>query len=122
MRILVDRIIEGNIHYIKAAGKSTEVPPTKNICSGSMYVQVDNGTVQLFDEIDGEWHNFAKFDTGASASASVGSTFNGGFGLGAGLGSTHEEATEEPVEEQPEEDAAEPVEEAAEDEPGEDER
>lgn len=118
MRILVDKIIEGNIRYIKAAGKSTEVPPTKNICSGSMYVQVDNGTVQMFDEIDGEWHDFAKFDTGASASASVGSTFSGGFGLGSGLGSTHEEETEEPVEELPEEE----VEEAAEDEPGEDER
>lgn len=75
MDILYDRVIAGNKHLIKAAGLSTEVPPTTkdgvNLASGSQYAQVDTGTLQMFDGRDGEWHNFAKFDTGAS-SASLG--------------------------------------------------
>lgn len=53
MDILYDRIIEGNKHFIKAAGLSTEVPPTQingaNLASGSQYAQVDTGTIQMFD-------------------------------------------------------------------------
>ena len=95
MRILVDRISEGTMRYIKAAGKSTEAPPTKNICSGSMYVQVDAGKIQMFDEIDSEWHDFAKFDTGASA-ASLGGTLGGGFS--GNPGSDEPDEPETPVE------------------------
>ena len=86
MDILYDRIISGNKHLIKAAGLSTEVPPTamggEKLASGSQYWQVDAGLVQMFDGKDGEWWNFAQFDTGAS-SAYAGSL---GRGLGGGLG------------------------------------
>lgn len=54
MRIIEQRIIEGNIKFVKIAGKSTETPPTAGICSGSMFVQVDAGIVQMFEETDGE--------------------------------------------------------------------
>lgn len=87
MDILYDRIIAGNKHLIKAAGLSTEVPPTtkdgETLASGSQYVQVDAGILQMFDGRDGEWHNFAQFDTGAS-SASVGGGLGGGLGEGLG--------------------------------------
>lgn len=102
MDILYDRVIAGNKHFIKAAGLSTEVPPTQkdgvNLASGSQYVQVDAGTLQMFDGRDGEWHDFAKFDTGTSASASVGGTLGGGLGggLGGNLGGGGNEET--PVE------------------------
>lgn len=47
MDIIYDRIIEGNKHLIKAAGLSTEVPPTtrggEKLASGSQYWQVDSG-------------------------------------------------------------------------------
>jgi hypothetical protein len=90
MDILYDRIIEGNKHLIKAAGLSTEVPPTTRggvlLASGSQYVQVDTGILQMFDGRDGEWHNFAQFDTGSSASTSA--SLGGGLGgsLGGGFG------------------------------------
>ena len=64
MRILYERIIDGKKRYIKAAGKSTETPPTENIATGSQYAQTNAGIIQMFDETDGQWHNFAKFDTG----------------------------------------------------------
>ena len=101
MDILYDRVIAGNKHLIKAAGLPTEVPPTTkdgvNLASGSQYAQVDTGTLQMFDGRDGEWHNFAKFDTGAS-SASLGGTLGGGLGggLGGNLGGGSNEET--PVE------------------------
>ena len=104
MDILYDRIVSGNKHLIKAAGLSTEVPPTtrggEKLASGSQYWQVDTGIVQMFDGKDGEWWNFAQFDTGAS-SASVGSLgggLGGGLGgsLGGGLGGTQD--PEEPTE------------------------
>lgn len=70
MDILYDRIINGNRHLIRAAGLSTETPPTKmggvNLASGSQYTQVDTGIVQMFDSTNGEWHNFAAFDTGST--------------------------------------------------------
>ena len=102
MDILYDRIIEGNKHLIKAAGLSTEVPPTTRggvkLASGSQYVQVDAGILQMFDGRDGEWHNFAQFDTGSSAStsASLGGGLGGslGGGLGGSLGGSSEQ--EEP--------------------------
>lgn len=96
MDILYDRVIAGNKHLIKAAGLSTEVPPTTKdgtyLASGSQYAQVDTGTLQMFDGRDGEWHNFAKFDTGASASASIGGGLGGG--LGGNLGGNEETPVE----------------------------
>lgn len=100
MDILYDRIITGHRHYIKAAGLSTEVPPTKIdgefLASGSQYFQVDTGLVQMFDGKDGEWHNFAQFDTGSSGSASLGGSLGGGFG--GGLGGSNPGGSEEETE------------------------
>lgn len=94
MDILYDRIISGNKHLIKAAGLSTEVPPTtmggEKLASGSQYCQVDAGIVQMFDGKDGEWHNFAQFDTGSSASTSASLGGGLGGGLGGSLGGSQE--------------------------------
>lgn len=66
MTTLYDRIIEGNVHLIKAAGLSTEDPPV-GVADGSQYWQVDAGIIQMFDATNQTWHNFAKFDTGSEA-------------------------------------------------------
>lgn len=95
MRILYERILEDGVKVIKAAGKSTETPPTAGIATGSQYAQVDAGILQMFEEIDGEWHNFAKFDTGATSGGSLSATLGGG--LGGGLGGSNP-GTEEPAE------------------------
>ena len=96
MRILYERIIDGQVRFIKAAGKSTETPPTANIATGSQYAQVDAGIIQMFEETDGEWHNFAKFDTGADAGGSLGSGLGGV--LGGGLGGSNPGGNDDPDE------------------------
>lgn len=96
MRILHERILEGNVRYIKAAGNSEETPPTENIATSSQFAVADAGEVKMFDETSGEWHTFAKFDTGAAAS--VGGGLGGGL-LGGNTGGNDEpNEPEEPAE------------------------
>ena len=55
VRILAERIIEGNKKYIEAAALSTDSKPTANLVTGSVLVTVDNGKGYLFNETAGEW-------------------------------------------------------------------
>jgi len=56
VRILTERIIEGNKKYIEAAALSTDTPfPTADLVTGSVLVTVDNGKGYLFNETAGEW-------------------------------------------------------------------
>lgn len=55
LRILEQKIIEGNKCYIEAAGLSTDTKPTVNIVTGSVFVAVDTGKGYLFNETSGEW-------------------------------------------------------------------
>ena len=55
VRILTERIIEGNKKYIEAAALSTDSKPTANLVTGSVLVTVDNGKGYLFNETAGEW-------------------------------------------------------------------
>lgn len=55
VRVLTERIIEGNKRYIEAAGLSTDSKPTANIITGSVLVTVDDGKGYLFNETAGEW-------------------------------------------------------------------
>ena len=55
VRILTERIIEGNKKYIEAAGLSTDSKPTADLVTGSVLVTVDNGKGYLFNETAGEW-------------------------------------------------------------------
>lgn len=52
IRILEDRIIEGDLHYIKAAGLSTDQKPTSGIITGSEYTAADTGEKFMFAEGD----------------------------------------------------------------------
>ena len=55
IRILTERIIEGNKKYIEAAGLSTDSKPTADLVTGSVLVTVDDGKGYLFNETAGEW-------------------------------------------------------------------
>ena len=55
VRILTERIIEGNKKYIEAAALSTDIKPTADLVTGSVLVTVDNGKGYLFNETAGEW-------------------------------------------------------------------
>ena len=57
MRILTDRIIEGNIHYQQIAGDSEETKPT-GLCDGSSFIETDTGKVFVFSDTDQEWNEF----------------------------------------------------------------
>ena len=55
VRILTERIIEGNKKYIEAAGLSTDSKPTADLVTGSVFVEVNTGDAYLFDETGAEW-------------------------------------------------------------------
>ena len=55
VRILTERIIEGNKKYIEAAALSTDSKPTADLVTGSVLVTVDNGKAFLFNETSGSW-------------------------------------------------------------------
>ena len=55
VRVLTERIIEGNKKYIEAAGLSTDSKPTANLVTGSVFVEVNTGDGYLFNEAAGTW-------------------------------------------------------------------
>lgn len=59
VRVLNERIIEGNKKFIEAAGLSTDSKPTANLVTGSKFTEADTGDVYLFDEVGGTWAKVA---------------------------------------------------------------
>lgn len=55
IRILEERIIEGNKKYIEAMGLSTDSKPTAGIVTGSVFVEVDKSDAYFFNETSGAW-------------------------------------------------------------------
>ena len=55
MTNLVTRIISGNLKYVEISGLSTEVKPTENIATGSLFHEVDTETIYAFNATSGEW-------------------------------------------------------------------
>lgn len=55
VRILTERIVEGNKRYIEAAGLSTDSKPTADIVTGSVFVEVNTGDGYLFNEAASAW-------------------------------------------------------------------
>lgn len=46
----------GDKHYIEAAGLSTDSKPTDGLVTGSLFLEVDTGTVYAYDEVSGTWN------------------------------------------------------------------
>ena len=55
MRILSERIIEGNVKYVVISGDSSESKPIEDICDGSVFIESDTGDSYMFNELSGEW-------------------------------------------------------------------
>ena len=49
IRILSERVIQGDVNYIEAAGLSTDNKPL-GVCTGSTFLEVDTGDVYAYDE------------------------------------------------------------------------
>ena len=56
VRILTERIVEGNKRYIEAAALSTDSKPTGDFVNGTLYVCVDNGAEYMYNETAKEWN------------------------------------------------------------------
>ena len=59
IRILEQRIFEGDKLFIGAAGLSTDTKPEDNLVTGSVFIEVDTWDVYLYDEeaaAGNRWH------------------------------------------------------------------
>ena len=66
VRILVDRAVNGTVRYIEAAGLSTDSKPTANICTGSLFLEVNTGDVYAYAEgTPGSWYKVASLGGGS---------------------------------------------------------
>lgn len=54
-RILEDTILEGDKHYIYAAGTSDDTLPTGDFVNGSVALEVDTRKVYLYNESIENW-------------------------------------------------------------------
>lgn len=56
VRIVEEKIIDGNKRYIEAYGLKTDTKPTERLITGSVFVEVDDGTAYLWDETGAKWN------------------------------------------------------------------
>lgn len=50
IRILNERVFDGDKKYVEAAGLSTDSKPTAGIVTGSLFMEADTGDVYVFYE------------------------------------------------------------------------
>lgn len=55
VRKVEDSVFNDGKHYIRAFGLSTDAKPTKDIITGSSFVEVNTGKRFLFDEVSRTW-------------------------------------------------------------------
>ena len=48
-------LINSNGAYVEYAGLHTDTKPTEGIATGSIFLEVDTGTVFFFNATDSEW-------------------------------------------------------------------
>lgn len=54
VRVLIDRLLSGAVHYIEAAGISADTKPS-GVATGSKFLEVDTGIEFAYDEESGTW-------------------------------------------------------------------
>lgn len=64
VRITSERVLEGNISLIEAAGLHTDTKPS-GVATGSMFLEVDTGDVYAYDEHGAEWDKIAELGGGS---------------------------------------------------------
>lgn len=64
VRIPIESKYSKDLTYIEAYGLSTDTKPVGNVVTGSMFVEIDTGTIYLYNEegaSNEEWVAFAQF-------------------------------------------------------------
>lgn len=56
MRVIERKWMESGKDYVEVAGTSTESKPTEGLVTGSLFLEVDTGTVYAFDETTETWN------------------------------------------------------------------
>lgn len=56
IRILEKKLQNDDVNYYEFAGSSKDTKPEANVCTGSVFIEVDTGDVYLFDEAETEWN------------------------------------------------------------------
>ena len=56
VRKIYDQVLRDGVHYVKAAGLSTDQKPTAGICTGSYFIEVNTAKEYLFDESLKQWY------------------------------------------------------------------
>lgn len=78
VRILTDNAFEGQYRYIEAAGLASDTKPTKNLVTGSRFLEVDTGVSYAFDEESKTW---TALNSGNGKTSLVGATVTLGSAL-----------------------------------------
>ena len=65
IRVIYERIIEGNTKYVEAAGLSTDSKPTAGLATGSLFLEVNTGDIYAFEEgVSPTWNKIAALGGG----------------------------------------------------------
>ena len=51
-----NKIFANDKHCVEIACLSTDTKPTENIITGSVAIEVDTGTIYLYDEVSTKWN------------------------------------------------------------------
>lgn len=66
IRILYSKDIDGakgDVMYVKLVGNSSDEKPTRNIATGSSFIEANTGKKYAYNESTGEWTESAIADT-----------------------------------------------------------
>lgn len=55
IRTIESKLIDTNRAYVELAGLSTDTKPTDGLATGSIFTEVDTGTVFFFDDASDTW-------------------------------------------------------------------
>lgn len=55
IRTIESKLTDTNRAYVELAGLSTDTKPTDGLATGSIFTEVDTGTVFFFNDASGTW-------------------------------------------------------------------
>lgn len=55
VRWITSKLYAPDLHYIEAAGLSTDNKPAGNLVTGSVFIEVDTGKAYFYDEESSAW-------------------------------------------------------------------
>ena len=66
VRILTKNLQEDDVNYYEFAGLHADTKPKQNVCTGSLFLEVDTGDLYAYDESStGTWAKIAELGGGS---------------------------------------------------------